>query len=71
LFLLLLLLLLLFLLLWLHDFDMCYSRGRSLINQVFQAVKSAAGGRTGNNFDMETVGEASPGTIVEDFFVLL
>jgi uncharacterized membrane protein len=67
---LLLLLVLLLLLLWLLVFDMCNFRGRGLIEEFVQGVKSAAGGRHLSNIVLERVAEACPGNIVEDFFVL-
>jgi hypothetical protein len=58
LFLLLLLLLLLLVLRWLLVFDMCNFRGRGLVEEFFQGVKSAAGGRHPSNFVLERVAEA-------------
>jgi hypothetical protein len=68
---LLLLLLLLLLRLWLLVFDIWNFRGRGLIEEFVQGVKSGAGGRHRSNFVLERVAEACPGNIVEDFFVLL
>jgi hypothetical protein len=65
------LLLLLLLLLWLLVSDMCNFRGRGLIEEFVQGVKSAAGGRHRSNFVLERVAEACPGNVVEDFFMLL
>jgi hypothetical protein len=67
----LLLLLLLLLLLWLLVFDKCNFRGRGLVEEFVQGVKSAAGGRHRSNLVLERVAEAGPGNIAEDFVVLL
>jgi hypothetical protein len=67
----LLLFLLLLLLLWLLHFDMCNFRGRGLIEEFVQGVKSAAGRCPRSNFVLERVAEACPGIIIENFFMLL
>jgi hypothetical protein len=62
---------LLLLLLWLLVFDISDLRGRSLVEEFIQDVKSDSGGRHRTNFGLERVVHARSGNIVEDFFVLL
>ena len=69
--LLLLMLLLLFLLLWLLDLNMCNFRGRGLIEEFVQGVKSAAARHHQSDFVPKRVAEACPGNAMEDFFMLL
>jgi len=50
---------------------MCNIRHHGHIEKFIQATKSAAGGHHRYNFVLERVGEACPGNIVVDFFMLL
>ena len=46
-------------------------QGRGLIEEFGHGVKSEAGRRHQSNFVDERIGEAYPGNIVEDLFMLL